>query len=486
MRAAGGGSGCAVTKFKLRTHPYTAACLCLCLCARQASASAVAGAPAARPAPADRTFNSSAVEALLAAWKPRFFDADIGTIFENALPNTLDTAVQRASANDSFIITGDIPAMWLRDSANQVAAFFPLAAQDGALAALLRGVAMRQARSVLIDTYANAYNIEANGAGHQDDPRTPPMTKGVYEGKYELDSLAAVLKTSCAYVNATGDVSLLADGDWLSAMETVLDTITLQQQSTAEDGPHPAYTFARPGSPAYPNAPANRTGLSKCGFRPSDDNTRLPFLISANAMAAVELEHLAAIAAAGGGTGRLAAIAKRAAALAAQLRAAIAALATTDVPGFGAIYAYEIDGFGNSSVADDSNVPSLLSLPYLGFTARDDPLYLATRKFLLSSANPYYYVGSVASGIGSPHTPAEWIWPMAIAMQALTSTDDAEITNCLLYLKRSALATGFMHESFDKDNAAQFTRPWFSWANAVFAELIMQLATERPHLIFSS
>ena len=458
------------------------------LAAALLSTPSLAAVPNARPAPKDRTFNSTAVEALISSYTPRFLDPDLGTIFANCLPNTLDTTIQRASANDSFIITGDIPAMWLRDSANQVAVYFSLASQDAALAALLRGVAMRQARSVLIDTYANSFNIDANGNGHQDDPRTPPMTKSVYEGKYELDSLAAVLKTSYNYWNATGDTTLFSDNDWLSSMETVLDTITLQQQSTAEDGPHPAYTFARPGSPAYPNAPANRTGLSKCGFRPSDDNTRLPFLISANAMAAVELEHLATMATAGGGSGpgRLATIAARATALAAQLRASIAALATTTAPGFGVIYAYEIDGFGNSSIADDSNVPSLLSLPYLGFAARDDPLYLSTRKFLLSTSNPYYYVGSVASGIGSPHTPAEWIWPMAISMQALTSTDDAEIATCLTYLKRSALATGFMHESFDKDNAAQFTRPWFSWANAVFAELIMQLAVERPHLIFSS
>lgn len=380
---------------------------------------------------------------------------------------------------------------------------------------MLHGVVMRHARSVLLDPYANAFNQVANGAGHQDDPRTPPMTKALYEGKYELDSLAAVLRSSFAYFNATNDESLLAEEDWLSAMELILDTIVVQQQSTAEDGPHPAYTFGRPGS-VYPNpkAPANRTGLSKCGFRPSDDETGLPFLISANAMAAVELGHLADMAAAGS-TSRLAAIAKRASALSAELRASIEALALTNVPGFGLIYAYEIDGFGKASVADDSNVPSLLSLPYLGYCARDDPTYLRTRKFLLSASNPFYYVGSVASGIGSPHTNKGWIWPMAIAMQALTSQDDDEITTCLLYLKRAAMQTGFQHESFDKDDATKYSRPWFSWvsgrgggkvcvrpyhsatshsthhthlaqANAVFGQLILQLANERPHLIFKS
>jgi hypothetical protein len=451
-----------------------------------AAAPCLAAVPNARPAPADRKFVSKAVDGLIDAFLPRFADADLGTIFSNCLPNSLDTTIISYSSNDTFVITGDIDAMWLRDSTNEVIAYMPFAAQDDALRAMLHGVVMRQARSVLIDPFANAFNQVPNGNGHQDDPRTPPMTKGVFEGKYELDSLAAVLKSSCAYFNATSDASLLAEDDWLSAMERILDTIVLEQQSTAEDGPNPPYAFGRPGE-VYPRAgaPANRTGLSKCGFRPSDDETNLPFLISANAMAAVELDNLANVAATGSGD-RLAQIALRARALSAQLRASIEALAHTTVAGFGDIYAYEIDGFGNSSVADDSNVPSLLSLPYLGYVDRTDPTYLRTRKLLLSSTNPYYYVGSVASGIGSPHTPGGYIWPMAVAMQALTSTDDAEITTCLGYLKASALATGFMHESFDKDDATKYTRPWFAWANAVFGELIIQLAAERPHLIFSS
>ena len=443
--------------------------------------------PNARPPPAQRKFNSSYVEALIASFQPRFIDPDLGTIFSNAFPNTLDTTIIRASNNDSFVITGDIPAMWLRDSTNEVIVYMQFAAEDPALRAMLHGVVMRQCRSVLYDAYANAFNIAPNGEGHQGDKRVPPMTPGVYEGKYELDSLAAVLKSSNAYFNATADASLLADGTWLSAMERIMDTITTQQQSTEEDGPSPAYQFYRPGE-VYPRAgaPANRTGLSKCGFRPSDDETALPFLISANAMAAVELGNLAAMAGGAGAPPRLAAIGKRAAALSAQLRAAVEALALQPHGKYGTIYAYEIDGFGNYSVADDSNVPSLLSLPYLGYTARDAPSYLATRSFLLSPDNPFFYSGSVASGIGSPHTPAGYIWPMAIAMQALTSVDDAEIAQCLLFIKRSAAATGFMHESFSKDDATKFTRPWFAWANAVFAELILQLAKERPHLIFTS
>ena len=440
--------------------------MCQLLLIATTAAIALAAAPNARPDPSKRTFNSSAVEALIASYVPRFIDPDLATIFANCLPNTLDTTIVAASHNDSFVITGDIDAMWLRDSTNEVLPYMAFAAQDPALAAMLHGVVMRQARSVLIDPYANAFNQVANGNGHQDDPRKPPMTKPVYEGKYELDSLAAVLKSSWNYFNNTGDMSLLQEDDWLSAMERIMDTITVQQQSTAEDGSNPAYTFGRRGS-EYPNpkAPANRCGLSKCGFRPSDDNTHWPFLISANAMAAVELEHLAAMAATGTGP-RLANITQYATALAVQLRSSVEALARQTVSGFGIICesvgavrddedsrpwlsralctavrvrrittfvpsthapladAYEVDGFGNFSVADDSNVPSLLSLPYLGYCDRTNPTYLATRKFLLSSSNPYYYTGTVASGIGSPHTPSGYIWPMAIAMQALTSTGE--------------------------------------------------------------
>jgi meiotically up-regulated gene 157 (Mug157) protein len=459
------------------------------LCSLVLLAQAAASVPDGRPSPDKRKFNSSVINSLIDSFLPRFLDPDLGQIFSNSLPNTLDTTVEVASANDTFILTGDIPAMWLRDSTNEVLPYMAFAGQDAALQAMLHGVVMRQCRSVLIDPYANAFNIGPNGQGHQDDKRTPPMTPPVFEGKYELDSLAAVLKSSFAYWNATQDATLLQEPTWLSAMETILATITLQQQSTEEDGGHPAYAFERDGV-VYPNpaAPAARTGMSKCGFRPSDDNTGLPFLVSANAMAAVELGHLAAMAGSGGGgtPPRLAAISTQAAALGAQLRASVEVLTKRTVGSYGQIYAYEVDGFGNFSVADDSNIPSLLSLPYLGYLDRSDPTYLATRAFLLSPGNPYYYTGTVASGIGSPHTPKGYIWPMALSIQALTSTSDAEIATILTYLTRAAKDTGFMHESFNKDNAGQYTRPWFAWANAVFGELILQLARERPHLIFKN
>lgn len=169
-----------------------------------------------------------------------------------------------------------------------------------------------------------------------------------------------------------------------------------------------------------------------------------------------------------------------------------------------AVLAYEVDGFGNALFMDDANVPSLLSLPYLGWVARDDPLYLvrrarvcgclcvcsltgfaqATRRAVLSNAtNPFFFQGAQYAGVGSPHTDTWSIWPMALAVQALTATEDAEITRCLQQLVAGSAGTLFMHESFDVAAPATFSRPWFAWANSLFGELVLELYAQRPHLL---
>ena len=70
------------------------------------------------------------------------------------------------------------------------------------------------------------------------------------------------------------------------------------------------------------------------------------------------------------------------------------------------------------------------------------------------------------------------IWPMSLIMRALTSDDDAEIRRCVEMLVNTDGGTGFMHESFHKDDPSKFTRPWFAWANTLFGELILRLADE--------
>jgi meiotically up-regulated gene 157 (Mug157) protein len=132
---------------------------------------------------------------------------------------------------------------------------------------------------------------------------------------------------------------------------------------------------------------------------------------------------------------------------------------------------------------DDANVPSLLSLPYLGCCASDDPLYLRTRAFVLSDHNPYYFRGTEGAGIGGPHAGMDRIWPLGLIMQALTSRDDDEIVRVLETLKSTHAGTGFMHEAFHKDAAEEYTRSWFAWANTLFGELVLTVLRERPHLL---
>jgi meiotically up-regulated gene 157 (Mug157) protein len=177
------------------------------------------------------------------------------------------------------------------------------------------------------------------------------------------------------------------------------------------------------------------------------------------------------------------ATARAAGALADEIDAGIRRFGIHEHPVHGPIYAYEVDGFGSRIFMDDANVPSLLSLPYLGYGAVDDPTYQRTRRFVLSPDNPFYHAGRAGRGVGGPHVGAGWIWPMAVVVQALTSTDDAEIRDCLHVLKTTHAGTGFIHETFWKDDAGRFTRPWFAWANTLFGELILTLSRRRPHLL---
>jgi hypothetical protein len=132
---------------------------------------------------------------------------------------------------------------------------------------------------------------------------------------------------------------------------------------------------------------------------------------------------------------------------------------------------------------DDANVPSLLGLPYLGCVEPADEVYQNTRKFVLSADNPYFFKGQYAEGIGGPHVGMDMIWPMSITMRALTSTNDAEITQCLKMLKATHAGTGFMHEAFNKNNPTNYTRKWFAWANTLFGELIVKLYNEKPEIL---
>ena len=388
--------------------------------------------------------------------------------FAATLANTYETTLRPQPDGSTFVITGDIPAMWLRDSAAQVRPYLRLAAGDPDIAALIGGVVARQAAQVLTDPYANAFNEAPNGRCHNRD--ATDMGPWIWERKYELDSLCGPLLLAHDLWRATGQTGHLG-GEFSAAAALIVATIRAEQDHAASpyrferlQGP-PSDTLTHQGR----GSPVGHTGMSWSGFRPSDDACQYHYLIPANMMAVVALERLAALPLGDAG------LAGQALALAGEIRAGITAHGLVDHPRFGRIYAFEVDGLGHHNLMDDANVPSLLAAPYLGFCAADDPLYLATRAFVLSDANPYFYTGKAATGIGSPHTPTDHIWPIALAMQGLTARDHGEKLALLERLMATDAGTGLMHESFHKDDPARFTRPWFAWANALFAEFVLDL-----------
>jgi len=439
--------------------------------------------PSRRPPLEKRNFVSEAVEAIIARVKRSIADPELAWLFENCFPNTLDTTVRTGTVEgkpDTFVVTGDIDAMWLRDSTAQVWPYLPLAKEDRKLRTLIEGVVRRQTRCILIDPYANAFNFGPTGSQWAKD--LTRMKPELHERKWEIDSLCYPVRLAHGYWKQTGDASCF-DAGWRKAVALIVQTFR-DQQRMRDHGP---YRFQRvtavPGDSLPQNGYGNPTrpcGLIHSGFRPSDDACIFPFLIPSNLFAVTALDQLREI-----HTTELhdAAAARDCADLGSEVRNALAKYATAVKPNYGEVYAYEVDGFGNQLFQDDANVPSLLSLPYLGCVKPDDPLYLRSRKFVLSDQNPYFYRGEAAAGLGGPHSGLNMIWPLGIITRALTSRDEKEIAGCLATLKATHAGTGFMHESFSKDDAAKFTRAWFAWANTLFGELILQVQERHPRLL---
>ena len=440
-----------------------------------------------RPDPSARKFRSKTVDAAIDATVPKLRDPELAWLFSNCLPNTLDTTVELSSYEgkpDTVVVTGDIPAMWLRDSSAQVWPYLQFIAQDADLALLIEGVIRRQTRCILADPYANAFmpdlgaRVPLEWSVHDQTQMHP----GVGERKWEVDSLCYPVRLAHRYWKETRDVSPF-DARWVESMHVIIDTFKAQQRK-ASRGP---YSFQR--SAATPNDtlsedgygnPARPIGLIFSGFRPSDDACAYPLNIPGNFFAVRTLlrieEMLTDIA-------HDTIAARNARQLADEIAAALQAHARLRHPTAGEIYAYEIDGFGNAIFMDDANVPSLLGMPYLESCSQDDAMYQATRKFVLSDANPYFFRGTAAEGIGGPHIGVDMIWPMSIIMRALTTHDDHEQLQCLRWLKSTHAGTGFMHESFNKDDPKKFTRSWFAWANTIFGELVWKTFNERPQLL---
>jgi meiotically up-regulated gene 157 (Mug157) protein len=442
--------------------------------------------PVVRPPLKERKFTSDAVESAITTVGNAIADEELRWLFGNCFPNTLDTTVEiskRDGKPDTFVITGDIHAMWLRDSSAQVTPYIPLAKEDKKLQRLIAGVIHRQSYCITIDPYANAFNQGNEGSYWEKD--LTEMKKELHERKWEIDSLCYPIRLAYGYWKTTGDDSVF-DEEWKRAMALVIKTFREQQRKETL-GP---YKFQRETPVAYDTVPfggygnpTKKIGLIHSMFRPSDDACIFPFLIPSNYFAVVSLRQLSEIASRAVNEPAFVSVSDE---LADEIDALLQQYAIHNHLQYGKIFAYEIDGYGNALFMDDANVPSLLSLPYLQACSVNDSVYQNTRRYVLSEDNPYFYKGSSAEGIGGPHVGTDMIWPMSITMRALTSTNDEEIRACLKMLKATHAETGFMHEAFHKNDPKNFTRKWFAWANTLFSELIMKIYSERQHILKGS
>ena len=433
-----------------------------------------------RPPVEKRLFRSEVVERVIEETVTLLKNEKLKWMFANCFPNTLDTTVHFRKGSDgkpdTFVYTGDIHAMWLRDSGAQVWPYVQLANNDPKLKEMLAGVILRQFKCINIDPYANAYNDGALPDGHWMSDLTD-MKPELHERKWEIDSLCYPLRLAYHYWQVTGDTSVFG-AEWLEAIRNIYTTFCQQQR---KEGAGP-YKFQRKTERALDTlnndglgAPVRPVGLIVSCFRPSDDATTLQFLVPSNFFAVTSLRKAAEILET---VNKETALAADCRALADEVEMALKRYATYNHPEFGTIYAFEVDGFGNHLLMDDANVPSLLAMPYLGDVDVNDPIYQNTRRFVWSDSNPYFFSGKAGEGIGGPHIGYDMVWPMSIMMKAFTSRDDAEIKTCIKMLMDTDAGTGFMHESFHKDDATNFTRPWFAWQNTLFGELILKLVNE--------
>ncbi|GLC31229.1 glycosyl hydrolase [Clostridium omnivorum] len=400
-------------------------------------------------------------------------DIRLKKTFRNCYLSTLATTTNLLEDGTTFVLTGDIPAMWLRDSSAQVKHYLPLVNKDPQIARVIEGLIKRQVMYIGVDPYANAFNKEPNDHGMKEDITL--QNPWVWERKYEIDSLCYPIQLAYQYWKVSG-VKEIFDEAFHNAMCTVIDLWRLEQYH----GEKSHYSFQRKNCPATDTlqnegkgTPVTFTGMTWSGFRPSDDACTYGYNIPSNMFAVVALKYMEEIAKLVYKDEKLAADASD---LGKQIDEGILKYGIVENEQFGKIYAFETDGMGNYNLMDDANVPNLLSIPYLGYTTVDDEIYQNTRRFVLSKQNPFYYEGKYAKGLGSPHTPVGSIWHIGLTMQAITSADSQEINQLIEMIMQTDDGKQCMHESFNPDNPHDFTRSWFAWADSLFAELIIKVA----------
>lgn len=413
-------------------------------------------------------YSKEVIETLKATVAQKSSNPRWSEVFSNCFDNTLETTVKLTEAEDIFVITGDIPAMWLRDSSAQIKPYLVIANQDPKIKEMIQGLLERQVKCILIDPYANAFNETENGACYHQD--ITEMNGWIWERKYEVDSLCYPIELAYLLWKKTGETNHFTK-EFKQAAETIIKLFKTEQRHENSTyrferfGERPEDTLSNDGL----GEPCGYTGMTWSGFRPSDDSCTFNYLVPANMFAVVILGYLAEI---------FEEIyhEKTAVEEANQLKEEI----NRGIEEWGIVehegkkvYAYEVDGLGNYVLMDDANVPSLLAAPYLGYCEIDDAIYQQTRAVLLSEKNPYYYEGNYLKGIGSEHTPKEYVWPIALAIQGLTTNKKAEKIEMLNKLVETEAGTNYMHEGINVNNPNEYTREWFSWANMMFCELLL-------------
>jgi len=507
--------------------------------------------PLVRPHPACRTFQLPAMEILLKRMKNVIADPDLYRLFENSFPNTLDTMVKwrgYANATDAatgevtvtdeeltYVITGDIDAMWLRDSASQIYSYVSLlepSTDPDSLASLWRGLINSHARYITISPYCHSFQPPkesgirptVNGAYHNNNPQPGYDPQLVFDCKWELDSLASFLQISTAYYERTGDLAFFGKYSWVKAVEAAVDAAAAMRLGTYDEEGHvlpSAWTFTgytNRGSETLTNDglgnPVKENGMVRSAFRPSDDACIFQLLTPSNMMFAAYLEQASVIMHGLSARDRVAAnLTGAMRELAATIRHGLAHDAVVTHRDFGDIFAYEVDGYGGANLMDDANVPSLLALPFWNFTRplssnttsasksqaelsaeveekkRDyQRIYQNTRRFVLSAANPYYAKGPVLSAIGGPHLGPGKGWPMAAIVAAITAYHDLSgmkgqkrddvVAKQLRMVLDSTDGKGVIHETVNAWSERDWTRSWFGWANGLFGELILKIAED--------
>lgn len=440
--------------------------------------------PVVRKPLAERHFTSEAIEKVIQEFSSVVKNKELTWLFENCFPNTLDTTVYHKNIEgkpDTYVITGDIDAMWLRDSSAQVWPYLGFIKEDEKLKQLIAGVINHQTACILKDPYANAFYRDPEKRGEWASDHTD-MKPGVHERKWEIDSLCYPIRLAYNYWKKTGDTAPF-DKNWVNAIHLIFKTFVEQQRKTAL-GPYKFQRTTPFATDTLPmngfGYPVNPVGLICSAFRPSDDATVYSFLIPSNFFAVVSLRQAAEMVKVIMNDNETS---SRLLSLAMEVENALKKYAVIHHKDFGNIYAYEVNGFGSFNLMDDANVPSLLAMPYLGTIDPNDPIYLNTRRYILSSSNPFFFKGTAGEGIGGPHVGQDMIWPMSITMRGLTSGNDNEIKTCIDLLRSSHGGTGFMHESFHKDDPKKFSRSWFAWANTLFGEFLWKTYRDKPYLL---